>query len=110
VAASRNAIRRFPFRGSERWIPSASVVYIGKAGGNDQRATLRARIRSFMQFGLGYPCSHWGGRCIWQLADAKALRVYWAVTHDEEPMTAESQLIDAFRQSYGGLPFANLLR
>jgi hypothetical protein len=46
----------------ERWLPSANVVYIGKAGGNDQRATLRSRIRSFMQFGLGKPCSHWGGR------------------------------------------------
>jgi hypothetical protein len=94
----------------ERWIPSADVVYIGKAGGNDQGATLRSRIRSFMQFGLGKPCSHWGGRCIWQLADAKALRVYWAVTHDEEPTMAESRLIDAFRQSHGRLPFANLRR
>jgi hypothetical protein len=94
----------------ERWIPSADVVYIGKAGGNDQRATLQSRIRSFMQFGLGMPCSHWGGRCIWQLADAKVLWVYWAVTHDEEPRTAESRLIDAFRQSYGRLPFANLRR
>jgi len=94
----------------ERWIPSADVVYIGKAGGNDQRATLRSRIRSFMQFGLGKPCSHWGGRCIWQLADAEALRVYWAVTHDGEPTTVESRLIDAFRQSYARLPFANLRR
>ncbi len=94
----------------ERWIPSAHVVYIGKAGGNDQRVTLRSRIRSFMQFGLSKPCSHWGGRCIWQLADAKALRVYWAPTHDEEPRSAEWRLIDAFCQSYGRLPFANLRR
>src|SRR5579871_4688536 len=27
----------------ERWIPSAEVFYIRKAGGNDQRATLRSR-------------------------------------------------------------------
>ncbi len=53
----------------ERWTPSADVVYIGRAGGNGQRSTLRSRIHSFMQFGLGKPCSHWGGRCIWQLAE-----------------------------------------
>jgi hypothetical protein len=42
-----------------------------------------------------------GGRFIWQLADARALRVCRAVTHDEDPTTAESRLIDAFRQSFG---------
>jgi hypothetical protein len=94
----------------ERWLPGADVVYVGKAGGTKQRASLRSRIRSFMQFGLGKPCSHWGGRCIWQLGDASALRVYWAVTHIEEPKSAESRLIDAFCQSYNQLPFANLRR
>lgn len=94
----------------DRWIPAAEVVYIGKAGGNNQRASLRSRIRSFMQFGLGNPCSHWGGRYIWQLNDAKALRVFWAVTQPEEPKFAESRLIDAFYRSYKQLPFANLRR
>jgi hypothetical protein len=93
-----------------RWIPSANVVYIGKAGGDKQRASLRPRICSYMQFGLGKPCSHWGGRCIWQLADASALRVFWAVTQNEEPKVAESRLIDAFYRSYKQLPFANLRR
>jgi hypothetical protein len=94
----------------ERWIPSADVVYIGKAGGYGQRATLCSRIRTYMWFGLGMPCPHWGGRCIWQLADAKALRVYWAPTGDEAPGSAESKLIDAFCETFGRLPFANLRR
>jgi hypothetical protein len=94
----------------ERWISNADVVYIGKAGGDNQRASLRSRIRSFMQFGLGKPCPHWGGRCIWQLADASSLSVFWAATPNEEPKCAESRLIDAFYRSYNQLPFANLRR
>jgi hypothetical protein len=63
-----------------------------------------------MRFGLGKACSHRGGRCIWQLADANALQVFWAVTPNEEPKSAESRLIDAFYRSYNQLPFANLRR
>ncbi len=94
-----------------RWMTKPRVLYIGKAGGAIQKSNLRERIHSYMQFGLGNPCSHWGGRYIWQLADAKNLIVYWRPTLSaEEPSKLESVLLDAFIRSYGRLPFANLRR
>ena len=93
-----------------RWLPDAEVLYIGKAGGSRQRSTLRSRIHSYMQFGLGQPCAHWGGRYIWQLAGAKELVVSWAAIPNEEPAQVESRLLHEFVQSYNRLPFANLRR
>lgn len=92
----------------ERWLAQAKVLYIGKAGGTELRSTLRKRLHTYMQFGLGCPCAHWGGRYIWQLADAAQLLVLWAPT--SEPAKTESLLLDGFTQSYGQLPFANLRR
>jgi hypothetical protein len=94
----------------ELWISSADVVYIGKGDGRTKRSSLRSRIWLYMQFGLGKACAHSGGRHIWQLTDAKALRVFWAATPNEDPKSAESRLIDAFCRSYSQLPFANLRR
>ena len=91
-----------------RWVPSAGVLYIGKAGGAEQRATLRSRLSSYVRFGQGVPCAHWGGRYIWQLADAAHLKVFWA--RSANPAITESHLLSLFRQSYSSLPFANLRR
>lgn len=92
----------------DAWVAPAQVLYIGKAGGKDKKATLRKRLNSYMRFGMGHPCSHWGGRYIWQLADAKELKVFWKATHDQEPDKLESELLREFRERYGKLPFANL--
>lgn len=92
----------------ERWLPQAKVLYLGKAGGAGLGSTLRKRLHTYMQFGLGRPCAHWGGRYIWQLVDARQLVVLWAPT--SEPAQTESLLLDEFMQSYGQLPFANLRR
>ena len=92
----------------QRWVARAKIVYIGKAGGPGQRATLRSRLRSYMRFGLGQACAHWGGRSIWQLTDAEDLRVYWKATPRRAPRQVEKQLLDAFVQRYGQRPFANL--
>jgi hypothetical protein len=91
-----------------RWVTRAKILYIGKAGGPGQRATLRSRLRSYMRFGLGEACAHWGGRCIWQLPDAEGLWVYWKVTTRQTPRQAEKGLLKAFVQCYGQRPFANL--
>lgn len=56
------------------WISDASVLYIGKAGG-DSNATLRSRIDRYMSFGQGKPVGHRGGRYIWQLRDSQDLSV-----------------------------------
>jgi len=93
-----------------RWLPQAEVLYIGKAGGSGQRSTLHSRLHSYMQFGLGQPCAHWGGRYIWQLADAKHLAVYWVAIPHAEPAHVESRLLNEFVQTYNHFPFANLRR
>jgi hypothetical protein len=92
----------------QRWVQGAKVLYIGKAGVPGQRATLRSRLQAYMRFGLGEPCAHWGGRCIWQLRDAKNLLVYWKPSRRQIPRQVEKKLLEAFVQRYGRRPFANL--
>jgi hypothetical protein len=76
------------------------VVYIGQ-GGN-----LRRRLTQLYRFGSGMPVGHWGGRYLWQLRDADALRIAWRVEPD--PRGAEVALIAGFVVAHGSLPFANL--
>jgi excinuclease UvrABC nuclease subunit len=78
------------------------VLYIGKAD------ALRRRVRQYMAFGAGRPVGHWGGRLIWQLADSDALLVAWRET--AEPLRVEAELLNAFADVFGSLPFANLRR
>jgi hypothetical protein len=51
-----------------RWITGCKVSYVGKAGGDSFAATLRSRIRQYLNFGKGKSVGHTGGRAIWQLA------------------------------------------
>jgi hypothetical protein len=90
------------------WVPNSKVLYVGKAGGTGQTTTLHGRLRSYMEYGLGMQRSHKGGRYIWQLADVRDLRVYWAVHPNEEPAHVESCLLKEFKRIYNCLPFANL--
>ena len=103
----------------KNWIKDEPVLYIGKAGGKTQKkdgtvsnskATLQSRIEQYMRFGQGEPIGHWGGRLIWQLADAKDLIVCWKVLgKDEEPREVEKNIIQEFKKGHGGKrPFANL--
>jgi hypothetical protein len=87
---------------TERWVPGAEVVYIGKA--ND----LRRRLGQLRRFGRGDPVGHWGGRLIWQLAHSTELLVAWLPTPDRDPRTVERELIEGFRSTFGTRPFANL--
>jgi hypothetical protein len=74
----------------KRWLSDPAVLYLGKAGASDQSASLRGRPRSYMQFGLSHPCSHWGGRYIWQLADTSRLLVFWKETLRAQPAKVEA--------------------
>lgn len=88
------------------WVDDADILYIGKAGGKNLKATLRQRIVALLRFGNGEPVAHWGGRLLWQHKDSCDFRVYWA--ENEDPVTSESQLLKEFKSHYGKLPFANL--
>ena len=91
-----------PTKLQERWVAGAHVIYIGKA--ND----LRRRLRQYSRFGAGQAVGHWGGRLIWQLAQADQLVVAWReVAAAQAPADLERDLLDAFCMQYGSLPFAN---
>jgi hypothetical protein len=83
------------------WVTDAEVVYIGK--GNN----LRRRLREFAKFGAGQPIGHWGGRLIWQLAEAPSLIIGWKATPDRDPSSSEAEFIADFRRIHGKPPFAN---
>lgn len=88
--------------------PESPIMYIGKAGGAVQ--TLRSRIRQYLRFGAGQRSPHWGGRYIWQLAEAESLLVYWRPETHNDPRTVEKRLIALHEKRFGSLPFANLRR
>lgn len=93
----------------KNWVED-DIVYIGKAGGSESSVTLQKRIALYMCFGQGKPVGHWGGRLIWQLADAKDLIVCWKVLgKNEEPREVEKEMIQEFKKEHNGKrPFANL--
>jgi hypothetical protein len=87
-----------------KWIAGCEVVYNGK-GDNIQR-----RLKQYADFGSGRPIGHWGGRYIWELADADRLLVAWMTRgSDETAAMMEVRLIREFKATHGGrLPFANI--
>ena len=91
------------------WVEGADIVYVGKAGGEGSKATLRSRLSQYMKFGSGKPVGHRGGRYIWQLADADDLVICWKVL-STDPREYERQMIIDFKTAHDGIrPFANLL-
>ena len=92
-----------------KWVNSSQTLYIGKAGGLNQRATLRQRIKAYINFGNGRKAAHWGGRYIWQLKNVDELYIKWETCGaEEDPATREHNELGAFKNHYGKLPFANL--
>lgn len=90
----------------DAWVDGATVVYIGKAAGQDG---LNRRLADYRRHGTGLPAGHWGGRYIWQLVDSDALLVAWRPMTGDNAGEAEQDLIDEFKELHGGaLPFANL--
>ena len=92
-----------------QWVDGAQVIYIGKANlGASGTRGLRKRPDEFRAFGAGPPVGHRGGKQIWQLADSSHLLVAWKPTADGAAVPTELELLAAFRQVYGRLPFANM--
>jgi hypothetical protein len=89
------------------WVATAMVLYVGKAGGRNLKTHLKERISSLIQFGSGANVAHWGGRYLWQLADAEGLIVCWKPTPTSNPRSMEKAMISEFVATYGKRPFAN---
>lgn len=95
------------------WVEDTIVIYIGKAGGRNQKgiegeATLRSRLKTLLCFGQGNDVRHYGGRYIWQLKNSRDLVVCWKPTPGQEPREIETGLIKEFvNQQKQRRPFAN---
>lgn len=85
-----------------RWVPDAPVLYVGSS------AHLRKRLNRFLDFGYGCAVGHWGGRLVWQIANAQDLLIVWHPCHAHTEVEAEA--LSRFRRAHGRLPFANLRR
>ena len=93
---------------NDYWVNDTIVVYIGKAGGKDSKATLRSRLNQYLRFGQGSGAGHYGGRLIWQIESSKDLKVCWKPLTNEKPRNIEANLIEEFVTKFGCFPFANL--
>ena len=93
---------------NNNWVDNSIVVYIGKAGGKNSLATLKKRLKQYLDFGKGKAVGHKGGRYIWQLQNHSDLLIAWKVLKTEEPSIVETELLKKFDSQFGKLPFANL--
>lgn len=92
----------------QNWLEDTVVVYIGKAGGIGNKATLSKRLRMYLRFGQGKPVGHYGGRLIWQIENSGDLLICWNTMISDEPRNVESELIRDFVKCYKKKPFANI--
>lgn len=90
---------------NEKWVESADVLYIGKAGPTSRR-TLRKRIIELVRFGSGESVAHRGGRALWQLEGIWEARIAWKIAA-HAPIGTEQALLVRFEREFGKLPFAN---
>jgi len=91
------------------WVEDSLIIYIGQAGGNGSTATLRKRLKQYLDFGKGKPVGHYGGRLIWQIQNHPDLLIAWKVLKNDDPKIIERELINDFINNYGKMPFANLI-
>jgi hypothetical protein len=69
----------------DAWVDGSPVLYVGKAGGANQQATLRSRIECYLSHGQGHCVAHWGGRFISQLKRSGDLLIAWHAEKQVEP-------------------------
>jgi hypothetical protein len=91
----------------QEWVEGASPLYVGTSSNLRERL---AELAEFSQAGRGRSVRHWGGRMLWQVEGSVDFLVAWKPTAPTCYRTTERDLIDEFVDTYGRLPFANLVR
>ncbi|WP_417361112.1 hypothetical protein [Galbibacter sp.] len=91
-------------------VDNSQVVYIGKAGNLNGKATLNSRLGQYLRFGETKNVGHWGGRLIWQLKNHSELIFCWKPTPNNDPRDIEKQLLSQYIKQFDVLPFANLIK
>lgn len=84
-----------------RWVADTDILYFGRS-----QPPLRGRVDALVQYAMGRPVAHQGGRYLWQVAGSRSFLVCWKP--DTDPVGEEVRLQEGFLAAYGALPFANL--
>jgi len=79
------------------------ILYIGKAGGENNK--LKQRIRQYVRYGYGEVNNHRGGRAIWQIVKNKTLLLGFIECYNAEKI--EKELLEKYETKYKVLPVAN---
>ena len=87
------------------WVAASILLYVEKAGGGKLRTDLKKQVSLLIQFGYGNDAAHWGGRYLWQLADAEDLILCWKPVAD--PASVKKAMLADFEAAHGRLPYAN---
>jgi len=92
----------------EKWVFGVEVLYLGKAGTDINRRTLRKRLSELIRHSQGKTTKqgpHRGGELLWQLKGYESFEVGYLPT--DQPEKQESRLLGLFLSKTGRLPFAN---
>ncbi|HJX77699.1 hypothetical protein [Glutamicibacter sp.] len=96
---------------SKRWVDSAQILYLGKAGpGSQGNRGLRIQLKEIIDFGAGKPPGHWDSRLLWQLGGVGKLMIAWKELPAEELNAALVEYQARFIKEHGQLPYANLVQ
>lgn len=91
------------------WCADASVLYFGQSGAGTSSQTLRTRLRLLLQFGIGKPIGHMGGRLLWQVPSIEQALIAWLPSGTQDPAERKRRLIAEFAGLHGKRPIANLV-
>ena len=83
------------------------ILYIGKAGGKNQKSDLYTRLNQYMKYLFRKGKIHRGGRAIAQINGFENLICEYEVLDDVEPEDKEKCLLCKFKEKYGEYPLAN---
>ena len=87
-----------------KWIEDTIIIYVGQTGDS-----LARRLTKLIDFGMGKPVGHYGGRYIWQIQAYHNLVICWkSCPEGVDVRDIERELLRRFKRVHRRLPFANL--